>query len=183
VQIDSILDENAGIPIDLEARYAESEIADYDPPERVHSVSDEINGRVPCLPPIEERGAGGAVVMPMRSPVALEEGESKSEEVANPMNPGAALSRQASLGETMSSAERDRDYNAIHYAHDVEQMAALQSQMAAMRMPGPVRWMHAQASKRLNRGGDKESQEGASGKGFAGKSGKEGGSKKGPDFV
>lgn len=181
-QVDSILDENAGLALDLEARAAESEFSAADriaaTVERPTSVSDEINARIPCVPPAEERKDGAqeaAVGMKLLSPTAAlllddsepvdvpaaegEEGKTAEESVvANPLTEG--VKRQASHqagtatgNEASAEPTVDRQHAASHYAHDVENMQMLQDQMAAMRVPGPVRWIQEQATKRLHLGG------------------------------
>jgi hypothetical protein len=168
-QVDSILDENAGIGADLETREPDSECARgsliASPNDRANSVSDEVNAKVPCLPPLEDRESPSpAIDMEMLSPVeeggASEVGglqkqpSGRGEETVNPI--AASMSRQASKRAAPSDADTnspgvmvDREHAAQHYAHDVEQMELLRMQMAAMRTPGPVRWMQEAASLRL----------------------------------
>ncbi len=199
--MDSILDENAGIAADYEGREAESDgTADHNH-ERIHSVSDEIGARIACTPPLEERQqAGDALGLKMLSPASgtvaegSAEGEEEksgtfgSEEVTvethSPMTAG--LSRKATTRADMT-VSTDRDHAAQHYAHDVENMQALQSQIAAMRLPGPVRWMQEQAARRLNRGGAEggSSKVGDSSKGNSSKQAKDllAAQNKGSDFV
>jgi hypothetical protein len=171
-QVDSILDENAGIGADLETREAECDCARGsligNANDRANSVSDEVNAKVPCLPPLEERESPSpAIDLELLSPV--EEGAAgepgvlqkqpsgRAEETMNPM--AASMSRQtskraaeaatASSDTNSATVMVDREHAAQHYAHDVEQMEILRQQMAAMRTPGPVRWMQEAASIRL----------------------------------
>jgi hypothetical protein len=188
-QVNSILDENATLAVDLEARDAESghSVTERSLADRSASVSDEINARIPCVPPLDERllrtgsqkdpvplqtltPTTASVVEPTQpTDVPAAEGESgKTAEQAQTVNPLAAgLKRQISAPRTgdgalsvapatAPSAEPtvDREHAASHYAHDVENMQALQSQIAAMRVPGPVRWMQEQAARRLHIGGN-----------------------------
>lgn len=160
-QVNSILDENAGIAAELVSKeQAEREDTFADEEGRMPSVSDIVEQDKRCFSKDRdsevERNNSPMINMEMLSPTseggAGASDQSPTFDVENPIltaeKRGKRAARLAAALQAKTAAESgDVGLAAQHYAHDVEQMELLQSQMAAMRKPGPVKWI----SKRLQK--------------------------------
>lgn len=178
-QVNSILDEDAGIAADLVTADQEDEPSPAVRESRDDSVSDVMEARVgPCKDKDLEGSAASSIDLEILSPVSEPDASTASKqlnsrtEVVNPILKGISgrpvISRRVSATD---STVVDHDHAALHYAHDLENMEALRSQMAAMRTPGPVKWIQEAANRRMQReGGSSKSGKMSSGEGVDGES-------------